>query len=169
VSEAQPKETRFQMVERLLNDMRQAACTVMTESNGLSDNEWTRPDGTAIAEWPVGSFVDAMRDLEKAWRAASEYFDPDEARLRKKWGDACATASFIVDEFKARDLGNRSVSSLHRNIADAIYGTLTQTAEDRAANRRPDTMSDKLDRLVGEGKLVKFEAGSVPPTGGDAA
>ena len=50
---------------------------------------------------------------------------------------------------------------MRRNIADAIYGTLIQTADDRKAGRNPTTMADKLADLVASGKLVEVKPSPV--------
>jgi hypothetical protein len=46
---------------------------------------------------------------------------------------------------------------LHRNIADAIHGTLKITFEEHDAGIRPVTMRDRLNQLVAEGKLVEVK------------
>lgn len=153
--------TRLEVAERVLRDLLKAARSTLCESNGVSDNEWRTEDGKAIPRWPVKSFYTAIGKLEKACSVAQAYFDPVEAERQRKWADACATASFIVDEFK-RDPTGRSAGSLHRNIADAINGTLVQTADDRKTGRRPKTMADALNALVADGRLVRVEPDGAP-------
>lgn len=142
-------ETKLEIAERILKELTDAAYSTLCESNGVSDNEWKVEGGKAIPEWPVDSFYRALSELSKAHTAAHAYFNPVEAEQARKWENACATASFIVDEYKKNPRG------LHRNIADAINGTLVQTMEERAAGKSPTTMDDILNGLVASGDLVE--------------
>lgn len=142
-------------LKTLLKNLNRAAYLVLVESNGVSDNEWHTGKGVAIPRWPVKSFYDALKKLSKEHQIVANYFDPSKAEKDKKWRDACATASFVVEEYKKDPQAKEG--SLHRNIADAIYGTLLQTSEERAEEIRPKTMNDVINGLVGEGKLVKFD------------
>ena len=104
----------------------------------------------------------ALDELTIAYENAEAYFDPAKAERDKKWADACATASYIMDRYKEGLAANKEHpnlirSSLERNIADAINGSLKQTMEDRKLNKRPRTMTDALNSLVEEGKLFKHE------------
>jgi hypothetical protein len=148
--------TRLETAESILKELAAAAYSTLCESNGVSDNEWKVKGGKAVPRWPVKSFYAALTRLGEAHTKAAEYFDPIEAERQRKWVDACATASFIVDEFK-KDPSNRAASSLHRNIADAINGSLVQTSEDRQKGLAPKTMGDVLNDLVVSGKLTKVK------------
>lgn len=151
-------ESKIELLEKLLREMTDAAYGVIVESNGVSDNEWRVKDGIATPEFPVRSFYKALKELEKAWNTADCYFKPIESERAEKWADACATASFIMDIYKEeRVKSRRADSSLHRNIADAIYGVLKQTSEQRREGTVPKTMQDRLNDLVSEGKLVELK------------
>ena len=148
--------TKLEMAETALKELVEAAYSTLCESNGVSDNEWRTEDGKAIPQWPMDSFYEALQKLDAAYTKAKEYFEPEEAELARKWVNACSTAAFIVDEFE-KNPTKRSANSMRRNIADAIYGTLIQTADDRKAGRNPTTMADKLADLVASGKLVEVK------------
>lgn len=155
--------SQIKILERLLRKITDAAYSVLCESNGLSDNEWKTAKGTFTPRWPVGSYPRALRKLDAAYSEAKGYFEPSKEELSEKWRDACATASYIMDRYKAdrqaaaESSSNLIDSHLHRNIADAIYGVVKQTADDRAKGKPPSTMQDKLTQLVADGKLVKIE------------
>lgn len=157
-----PVESKIEQLEALVRSIHDAAYSVLVESNGLSDNEWKTKDGTVYCpEWPVASFPVALRKLDAAYSAAKAYLEPEESERSQKWGDACATASYIMDRYRedrkaANEHPNLIESSLHRNIADAIYGTLKQTMEDRRAGKTPTTTTDKLHGLVARGELKRL-------------
>ena len=157
-----PVTSKIEILEQLLRDLTQAAYLTLCESNGVSDNEWVIKDGKAVPEWPVASFVHAIQKLDAAYSNANAYFEPAEAEKRRKWADACATASYIMDRLKEARATERRPnmidSELHRNIADAINGSLVQTATDRVAGVRPGTMTDRLNELVEKGDLVEFKS-----------
>lgn len=159
-----PVKSRIELLESLLKEITDAAYNVLVESNGLSDNEWKTADGTYSAEYPVKGYVKRLKDLDAAYTKASGYFDPPKAERSAKWSIACATASYVMDRYKqelveGNDHPNLILSSLHRNIADAIYGTLICTPEQREAEVRPETMADRLHSLVAEGKLIARKGG----------
>jgi hypothetical protein len=156
-----PVKSRIQELEALLKNLTDASYSVLCESNGVEDNEWTVKDGVATPQFPVAGFWTAIKKLDEAYTAAHDYFNIEEAEKRRKWADACATASFVMDTFKKAqaektEAQNLILSSLHRNIADAIYGTLKQTMEERKEGVVPSTIHDELDKLVSEGKLTEF-------------
>lgn len=155
-------KSKIELLEKLLKALADAAYSVGAESNGVSDNEWRVEDGKAIPEWPVDSFYRALDKLEAARLEAKAYFEPIEAEKAKKWSDAIATATFIIDKMReAKAEGKMSLnlieSSLHRNIADAINGGLRMSFEDREKGIKPKTMDDRLNALVASGELVKIE------------
>lgn len=143
--------TKIELLETLLRELTDAVYTTLCESNAIEDGE------------PVpASFSQVLVRLDAAYSKAHDYFDPIDAEKRHKWENACATASYILDRLKEdRTSGqqhpNMVDSHLHRNIADAINGTLVQTAADREAGTRPNTMKDTLGRLVAEGQLVEWK------------
>ena len=162
-----PVESKIETLEALVKQLHDAAYLVLVESNGVSDNEWTTPDGKAIPEFPVGSFYAALRKLDTAYSLAKAYLEPVEQERSKRWSDACATAAYVVDRLKEEQKAERMHpnilhGSLQRNIADAIYGTLKQTSEDRKAGKAPETMDDKLNQLVADGKLVQYVPNKKP-------
>lgn len=63
-------------IKAALKALTAAAYHVLTESNGVSDNEWRVEDGVAVPEWPVDSFYKALRELEEAWVKASKLVYP---------------------------------------------------------------------------------------------
>lgn len=156
-------KTREQILEELLTQLVDASYSVACEGNGISDNEWTPKDGvTMVPEFPIPSFWNAMDKLSNAREAAWEFLNPEKAQDQKRWRDACATASVVVEIFreqqnKGEEHPNLIESHLHRNIADAINGSLKITFEERDAGIRPVTMQDRLNQLTAEGKLVKLE------------
>jgi len=157
-----PVKSKIEVLEALVKELHDAAYSVLCESNGVLDNEWTTKDGVAIPEFPIGSFCRAVGDLDNAFSRADAYLKPTDAEKLTKWKDACATANFVVDVFKAtRARGDMSdnlvLSSLHRNIADAIYGSLVQTEVERRAGAVPKTIDDALDALVVEGVLTDLK------------
>lgn len=155
-------KSKIETLEALLRQLTDAAYSLLCESNGLSDNEWkTKEGGVLVPEWPTAGYYETIMGLDAAYTAASDYFEPAEAEKRRKWADACATASYIVDRFRedweaAEEAPNLIESHLHRNIADAINGGLVQTVEDRKAGKMPTTMGDKLNELVARGDLVEI-------------
>lgn len=155
-------EEREQELKRVLGELSDAVYTAICESNGISDNEWRLPgEKPAIPEFPVASFVRAMKRLEEVWSASEDVLDPINAAKQKKWRDACATASAIMERFKEDEAAtspNRARSSLSRNIADAINGSLIVTMEEREGGKKlGGTMDDKLAELVAAGKLVEVK------------
>lgn len=57
---------REEKVTDALRELMDAAYTAITESNGISDNEWKVGDQIVTNEFPVGSFVQAMENLDRA-------------------------------------------------------------------------------------------------------
>lgn len=156
-------ESKIASLEALLKRVTEAAYAVLCESNGVSDNEWKVTDGVAVPEWPVYGFYDALKELNTAYAEAKAYFEPEEAERQRKWKDACATARYVVEVFQrdkaaAERSPNLIESSLQRNIADAIYGNLVQTVEDRKNGKQPATMDGRLRELVERGDLVELNA-----------
>lgn len=150
---------REEKATELLSRLMDAVYTVQCESNGIWDNGW-RKAGELEFDWelecPVASFTAAMERLGPIADEARDFLDPVEAAKRKRWADACATASAIMDIFKQG--GWNPSSGLHRNIADAINGSFVVTAEDRKAGKpTPPTMADKLNALVSQGELVDLK------------
>jgi hypothetical protein len=154
-------ENKITVLEKLLKKLVKASEDILVASNGLSDNEWTVNGKTYRPMWPNTGFGKCLKRLDQAYSAADDYFNPPEAESRIKWENACATASFIVDRFNADMKSGAShpnlvQSSLHRNIADAINGTLKQTGDDRLKGKVPETMTDHLNSLVANGELVEL-------------
>lgn len=144
---ANPVISKIETLETLLRALTDTAYSVLCESNGLED--------------APKFFEAAIVALNTAYTDAKDYFEPVEAAKRRKWADACATASYIIDRLNEdRAAGtkhpNMIDSHLHRNIADAINGTLLQTAEDRVAGVRPRTMADTISDLIKGGTLVNW-------------
>jgi hypothetical protein len=141
---------RIALLEELLRALTNAAYETLCASNAIDEGE------------PVpASFSSVLEKLDKAWTDAHDYFEPIEAEKRRKWENACATASYIMDRLKedcttGTQHPNMIDSHLHRNIADAINGNLLQTAADRENGVRPTTMNDTLSKLVAEKQLVEW-------------
>lgn len=134
----------------------EAMYSTLCESNGISDNEWHAPDGIHRPEYPVPGWVKAMKLLNSVYEEVGAFLEPDKAVADKKWRAACTTASAIRKRYEA-DLKamhpNMAASSLHRNIADAINGTLKSDDGEALG----PTMADKLAELVANGTLHELK------------
>lgn len=148
-------------LEEALIALSRAGSVLLSESNGLTDNEWQFKGTNYECEFPFPSYLETLRKFDNAYTIARDLIDPIEAEKRTRWANACATASAIVDIFKA-DASHMATSSLHRNIADAIYGTFVVTMEERLSGKPlPPTMDDKLKKLVARGELIEVKPGDL--------
>lgn len=142
--------TREEQMQKLIVDFTDAVYLTLCESNGLSDNAWTRPDGTVFeAEYPVPSFIHALKALDAVYEKGVHFLDPEKAERDERWRVALQTARYLV----ARHKTEKRDGSLERNIADAIVGNIR--VED--SNDAPPTMTDKLNQLVERGELVEWK------------
>ena len=117
--------TRLMQAEKLLKSLSNKAITVLAESNGVADNEWTTEKGKVVPRWPLKSFVRALSNLEREISKISAFFDPSDQEVKDQWRMACSSASQIVaqlneDASSGKNL-NRAKGRLHRDIADAIF------------------------------------------------
>lgn len=152
-------KSRIEDLEDLLKSMIEAATNLLMASNGLSDNEWRVGKQKWIPMWPVGGYGESLDRLDKSRMAAEAFLNPAEEERMARWLEACTLSSFIVDRYVADSTTGEwnPKSGLHRNIADAIYGTLKYSPADSRAGFRPTTMRDQLAALVKDGKLVQID------------
>ena len=161
-----PVQSKIATLEALLKELSDASYNVLCESNGVSDNEWTIQGDKAVPEWPVPGFFASIKKLSAAWENARDYFEPIEAERQQKWKNACATASYLIDRFKQdreenKKYPHKADNHLQRNVADAIYGTIMITEEDRKAGIKPETIRDRVDQLTKDGILTKLTTGTL--------
>jgi hypothetical protein len=113
-------DARITEAERLLKSIRQAAYSLICESNGLSDNEWKTPNGTYTPNFPIRSYGKALDRLSKQVELIDAYFDPSDIELTEEWKLACTTGTEIVRGVQAKN-PNVDLRFLSREIADAIF------------------------------------------------
>jgi hypothetical protein len=114
----------FGLVRRLV----QAAHVVATDSGRGEDSV---------------SFTQALRDLADARKAAEYFLEPEEAERQREWTDAYALANALVDRAMGTANIVEALNKLRRDIADAIVGNISYTAEDRRLGRRLVTKTDR--------------------------
>jgi hypothetical protein len=160
--EVNPIESRIELMEKLLKEAHSIIESVLVESNGISDNEWTidRKKWKAIPAWPMRSYWASIKNLDKFYSKLNQYLKPIESERLEKWKEACNTASSIMKEYdqrKAQDGEKWASGELQRNIADAIYGVLRASEADLEDGIHQRTMMGKIENLVEDEKLAEIK------------
>lgn len=82
-------------LKNALDALTKAAYNVLTESNGVTDNEWSTKEGVVVPQWPLDSFCIAITELSNAWAVASNLLHP------KDWsndGKLYTDPDYLIDD-----------------------------------------------------------------------
>jgi len=86
LAERDAKIEVLRIVVEAAREVEDAAYGALCESNGIYDNEWRTADGKATPEFPVPSWVRAMKVFEKKWSILRKSLKDLDASKKKSDG-----------------------------------------------------------------------------------